>query len=133
MNLVEIIEFLAAASSCVALVFGVATYYSSISRERKVRTYNAIDVLLEKNDELSSKNIKNDYMDFVHFTRNVDRFASSYNAGQFKKSIVKERAGAFLIRIYDEKLSGIILQQRKQFKRDSYFSQLENMIKDLKQ
>ena len=101
-------------------------------REKTAKTYSEIDDLFEKYAELASKNMKDNYMDFVHFTRKVNRFADLYIARQFKKSIVKKSAGNFLVRIYNEKLSEIISQQRKQFKRENYFSQIEYMINDLK-
>ena len=128
----EMIGFLASVSSCIALIFAIATYFKSVSREKTAKTYSEIDDLFEKYAELASKNMKDNYMDFVHFTRKVNRFADLYIAGQFKKSIVKKSAGDFLVRIYNEKLSEIISQQRKQFKRENYFSQIEYMINDLK-
>lgn len=128
----KIIEFVASVSSCFALIFAIATYFRSVSREKTAKTYSEIDDLFEKHAELASKNMKDNYMDFVHFTRKVNRFADLYIAGQFKKSIVKKSAGNFLVRIYNEKLSEIISQQRKQFKRENYFSQIEYMINDLK-
>lgn len=128
----EIIELLASISSCIALIFAIATYFNSVRQEKIAKTYSAIDDLFEKHAELLSKDMKNNYMDFVHFTRKVNRFADSYIAGQFKKSIVKKSAGNFLVRIYNEKLSEIISQQRKQFKRENYFYQIEYMINDLK-
>lgn len=128
----KIIEFVASVSSCFALIFAIATYFRSVGREKTAKTYSEIDDLFEKYAELASKNMKDNYMDFVHFTRKVNRFADLYIAGQFKKSIVKKSAGNFLVRIYNEKLSEIISQQRKQFKRENYFSQIEYMINDLK-
>ena len=128
----EMIGLLASVSSCIALIFAIATYFNSVSREKIAKTYSEIDDLFEKYAELASKNMKDNYMDFVHFTRKVNRFADLYIAGQFNKSIVKKSAGNFLVRIYNEKLSEIISQQRKQFKRENYFSQIEYMINDLK-
>ena len=128
----KIIEFVASVASCFALIFAIATYFISVGREKTAKTYSEIDDLFEKHAELASKNMKDNYMDFVHFTRKVNRFADLYIAGQFKKSIVKKSAGNFLVRIYNEKLSEIISQQRKQFKRENYFSQIEYMINDLK-
>lgn len=128
----KIIEFVASVSSCFALIFAIVTYFISVGREKTAKTYSEIDDLFEKHAELASKNMKDNYMDFVHFTRKVNRFADLYIAGQFKKSIVKKSAGNFLVRIYNEKLSEIISQQRKQFKRENYFSQIEYMINDLK-
>lgn len=128
----KIIEFAASVASCLALIFAIITYFRSVRREKTAKTYSEIDDLFEKYAELASKNMKDNYMDFVHFTRKVNRFADLYIAGQFKKSIVKKSAGNFLVRIYNEKLSEIISQQRKQFKRENYFSQIEYMINDLK-
>lgn len=128
----KIIEFVASVASCLALIFAIITYFISVMREKTAKTYSEIDDLFEKYAELASKNMKDNYMDFVHFTRKVNRFADLYIAGQFKKSIVKKSAGNFLVRIYNEKLSEIISQQRKQFKRENYFSQIEYMINDLK-
>lgn len=128
----KIIEFVASVSSCLALIFAIVTYFISVWREKTAKTYSEIDDLFEKYAELASKNMKDNYMDFVHFTRKVNRFAGLYIAGQFNKSIVKKSAGNFLVRIYNEKLSEIISQQRKQFKRENYFSQIEDMINDLK-
>lgn len=128
----KIIEFVASVASCLALIFAIITYFISVRREKTAKTYSEIDDLFEKYAELASKNMKDNYMDFVHFTRKVNRFADLYIAGQFKKSIVKKSAGNFLVRIYNEKLSEIISQQRKQFKRENYFSQIEYMINDLK-
>lgn len=128
----KIIEFAASVASCLALIFAIITYFRSVRREKTAKTYSEIDDLFEKYAELASKNMKDNYMDFVHFTRKVNRFADLYIAGQLKKSIVKKSAGNFLVRIYNEKLSEIISQQRKQFKRENYFSQIEYMINDLK-
>ena len=128
----KIIEFVASVASCLALIFAIITYFISVRREKTAKTYSEIDDLFEKYAELASKNMKDNYMDFVHFTRKVNRFADLYIAGQFKKSIVKKSAGNFLVRIYNEKLSEIISQQRKQFRRENYFSQIEYMINDLK-
>ena len=128
----KIIEFVASVASCLALIFATITYFISVRREKTAKTYSEIDDLFEKYAELASKNMKDNYMDFVHFTRKVNIFAGLSIAGQFNKSIVKKSAGNFLVRIYNEKLSEIISQQRKQFKRENYFSQIEYMINDLK-
>ena len=130
--LYETIDMISLAATSISVVFGVITYLRTEYKEKKIRTENSIETLYEMNDRLSKKSIKNDYMDFVHFTRCADRFAHLYNEGQFNKGIVKTRAGDFLVRTYDEKLNKIIAQQRKQFKRDTYFSHLERMINDLK-
>lgn len=132
MNWWDTIELVASICTCLSLVGGVITYLSSARREKILRTNEAIDALYAKNDELVSKNMKINYMDFVVFTRNVDRFAKAYNAKRYNKRIVKKHAGAFLVRLYDEKLNGIISQQRKQYQRDTYFAQVEEMIGDLR-
>lgn len=132
MNWWDTIELVASICTCLSLVGGVITYLSSARREKILRTNEAIDDLYAKNDELVSKNMKINYMDFVVFTRNVDRFAKAYNAKRYNKRIVKKHAGAFLVRLYDEKLNGIISQQRKQYQRDTYFAQVEEMIGDLR-
>ena len=117
----KIIEFVASVASCLALIFAIITYFISVRREKTAKTYSEIDDLFEKYAELASKNMKDNYMDFVHFTRKVNRFAGLYIAGQFKKSIVKKSAGNFLVRIYNEKLSEIISQQRKQLLQFGFF------------
>lgn len=132
MNWWDTIELIASICTCLSLVGGVISYLSSAQREKILRTNEAIDDLYAKNDELVSKNMKSNYMDFVVFTRNVDRFAKVYNAKRYNKRIVKRQAGAFLVRLYDEKLNGIISQQRKQYQRDTYFAQVEEMISDLR-
>lgn len=132
MNWWEMVELIASICTCLSLVGGMITYFSSTQREKMLRTNEAIDDLYAKHDELVKKNIKSDYMDFVIFTRNVDRFAKAYNAKRYSKRIVKKHAGAFLVRLYDEKLNGIISQQRKQYQRDTYFAQVEEMVGDLR-
>ena len=72
-------------------------------------------------------------MDFVRFTRKVDRFATLFNGKMLNQKIVRERAGKFLLRTYEERLAPVIEQQRSQFQRSDYFNGIETMIKDLKQ
>ena len=76
MNWWDTIELVASICTCLSLVSGVITYFSSARREKILRTNEAIDDLYAKNDELVNKSMKINYMDFVVFTRNVDRFTS---------------------------------------------------------
>ncbi len=129
---IELLDMISSIGTCISAVAGIVVYFRTEYKEKRTRTENAIETLYEAHDKLSTKNIKKDYMDFVRFTRHANRFACMYNEKQFNKTIVKNKIGSLLVRIYDEKLSDIVAQQRKQFKRDEYFSQLEDMINDLK-
>ena len=119
-------------ATVIGLVVAVVTYVRTNNRERDVLTYDKIDELMEANETLVKKDLSKDYMDFVRFTRKVDRFATLYNGKMITRKIVRERAGKFLLRTYEERLAPVIEQQRSQFQRSDYYIGIEQMIAKLR-
>ena len=115
--------------AAIAVIVAVILHFLSDCKEKKVRTHNRINELFAANDDIGEKDLKKNFWEVVLYARKVDRFAVEYNCGLLDKKTVKDRAGKFLIRNYEEY---VIPHQRKQFKREDYFSDIENMIEELR-
>ena len=118
--------------AAVAVIVAVVLHFLSERKEKTLRTHNRINELFAANDDIGEKDLNKNYWNLVLYLRKVDRFAVEYNCGLLDKKTVKDRAGKFLIRNYEEYFSVVIPHQRKQFKREDYFSDIEKMIEDLR-
>ena len=118
--------------AAIAVIVAVILHFLSDYKEKKVRTHNRINELFAANDDIGEKDLNKKFWEVVLYARKVDRFAVEYNCGLLDKKTVKDRAGKFLIRNYEEYFSVVIPHQRKQFKREDYFSDIENMIEELR-
>ncbi len=128
----KIIELITSLITMLAFLWTAVTYFTTKNRERRVRTYDKLDKLFEENAALRGKDFSKDYLDYVDYVRKISRLATEYNERIIDRRIVAKRAGNFLIRLYDDKMVKIIAQQRKQFDRPEYFSNIDIMIKDLR-
>lgn len=132
MTIYEIIDLTASFVTIIGLGVTVLIFFSQKKQEKKAFTIEKVEELFAEHDLLKEKELSKNYMDYVVFTRKVNRFAIDYNEKLFNKDLISKRVRDFLLRIYDDKLKQIIEQQRKQFDREDYFINIEYMISDLR-
>lgn len=58
----------------------------------------------------------------------VERFATSVNNKLYNRKIVKDRTSIFFKEQYHRFMEEIIIQRRKQFKRDNYYHNIEELL-----
>lgn len=126
-------EFIASVSAALSVIIAVITYWLDRKNKKKAKTISAIDHVLDSYYKyVKGKEPKNNYNNYVKFLSIVERFATDVNEGVLFKKIVKNRLSIFLINEYDKNMKEIILQRRKQFSRESYYGQIEKLIKKMK-
>lgn len=122
----EVVSSIAAA---VSVIIAVITYGIDSRNKKRADTINAIDHVFESYYKLPKNR---EYLEYVKFMSIVERFATDANEKVLKKSLIKKRLSIFLIEEYEKSMKDIITQRRKQFNRDSYYSQIEELISYLK-
>ena len=122
-------EILSSIATAASVIFAVITYWVDSCNKKRADTINAIDHIFDSYHELPKDR---DYHEYVKFMSVVERFATDANEGVLIKKIIKKRLSIFLIEEYDRHMKEIITQRRKQFKRDSYYNQIDDLIKYLK-
>ena len=125
-------EIISSVAAAISVIIAVAAYLHDSCNKKTAETIHAVDRVLDSYYELAKgKNPKTDYDDYVKFLSIVERFATDANEGVIKKNLIKKRLSIFLINEYEQHLKGIITQRRKQFSRESYYKQIEDLIKYL--
>lgn len=89
-----------------------------------------LDTLWELYQPLKKKTIKEDYNDFVDYMRRVEHFAIGVKDNFYSKKVVKKQASFFFANQYNRFMKEIITQRRKQFKRNDYYKNIEDLVKD---
>ena len=126
-------EIIASVATALSVMFAVATYWIDRKTKKKTETIHAVDHILDSYYEyVKGKDLKKDYNDYVKFLSIVERFATDANEGVLSRKTVKKRLSIFLVNEYDKNMREVILQRRKQFSRESYYEQIERLIKYLK-
>lgn len=114
--------------SAVSILVGVITFLIHFVRTKKVETMKEIDKIFELSDELKGKTVRNNYEDYVAYMREVERFAIGVNEKLYYRCMVKRQVSILLCNQYDDFMKDIINQRRKQFKRTSYYQNIEKLI-----
>ena len=122
----EIISSIATAASVVIVVI---TYCVDFHNRKKSETIKAVDQVLNSYYDLPKDR---DYHEYVKFMSGIERFAVDANENILIKRLIKKRLSIFLINEYEQNMKEIISQRRKQFNRDSYYDQIDTLIKYLK-
>lgn len=122
-------EIISSIATAVSVIIVVITYWRDSHNKKRADTINAIDHVLDSYHDLPKDR---DYQKYVKFMSIVERFATDANERVLMKSLIKKRISIFLIEEYDQHMKEIITQRRKQFKRDTYYSQIEKLIAYLK-
>ncbi len=125
-------DVVSSVATAISVVFAVITYLIDKSNRKKAETIHAIDRVLDSFYELvKGKNLKDNYHDYVKFLSIVERFATDVNENVLSRKLVKTRMSIFLKNEYESHLKELIIQRRKQFSRESYYMQIEDLIQKL--
>lgn len=122
-------DMIAAFLSAISIMIAVYTYIDGVRRNKKADTLAEIDNILEAYYSLSGTDVSRNYKELVSYMSKVERFATSVNEGLYNKKIVKEHASIFLKEQYRRFMAEIITQRRKQFNRDNYYHNIEELVK----
>lgn len=128
-------EIIASISAALSIFVAVATYLFDRKTKKKADTIHAIDHVLDsyyKYKDDKRKDPQKDYNYYVKFLSIVERFATDVNEGVLLKKTVKNRLSIFLTNEYEKHMKEIISQRRKQFSRESYYEQIDRLIKYMK-
>ena len=126
---VETIPVIIAAFS---LIFAVVSFLFERKQTKSYETLNRVESLMEQYyEKLRNKGVNDHYADYVKYLGELDRFARGVNEGVYSKRIVKRHASIFLKMQYESFAKKLIADRRKQFGRESYYENIEQLIKEL--
>ncbi len=125
-------EIAAILISAVSVLVAVATFLISFYQNRKVETIKALNEIFDfYYCSLRDKTMHDDYKEYVKYMSQVDRFAVAVNERLYDKKLVKKRAGIFFANQYEGFMKEIRDQRRRQFKRNDYYSNIDEMMRYL--
>ena len=122
-------EVLANIISAGSLIATVLAFCCTQCKSKKAETIKRINDIYDFYYEICEKDFHEHYFKYVHYMSEVERFAVYVNEGVYNKHIVEKQMSIFLASQYDRFMREIIEQRRKQFGRDSYYKNIEDLIK----
>ena len=115
--------------SFISIAVAVTTFFVTRYRTKKVETLQKIDELTEGYYDVRDKDVSKDYKEFVSYLSKLDRFAKAVNRHVYLQRIVKQNDLFFKALYKHGFIQKLVPQRRKQFKRESYYQDLETMLK----
>ena len=119
--------------ACAGILVSLVLYWLDRAASIKNEMNEEIDKIYDFYYRNLTKTDKKDlYHERVQYMSMLNRLARQANSSRYRMKIVNEQAGKFLLRLDEDFIHSIILQRRRQFKRESYYVQLEKMIETLR-
>ncbi len=117
--------------SFISIAVAVITFFVTRHRTQKVETLQKIDELTEGYYDVRDKDVSKDYKEYVSYLSKLDRFAKAVNQHVYMERVVKKHDLFFKTLYQHGFIQKLVPQRRKQFKRESYYQDLEIMLKKL--
>lgn len=127
-------EIISSVATATSVIIAVVTFLIDIHNKKRSATIQAVDQVFDAYYQyVKGKDPNKDgYNDYIAFLSIVDRLAIDANENVLSRKITKSRLSILIISEYDKHMHFIIKQRRKQFKRDTYYKEIDKLVDYLK-